>query len=76
MSTKEKDMFKSVSQRTLKLSTFNGRKFRINPGDLPTIVCWIPTDELEIEAVEELESVFIIRRVCCNPPEEIRVTEF
>jgi hypothetical protein len=75
MSTKEKDMFKSVSQRTLKLSTFNGRRFLIDPRDLPTTVCWLPTDELEIKADEKLESVFIIRRVSCDPPEEIRVTE-
>jgi len=68
MSAKEKDMFKSISQRTLKLNTFSGRSFLIDPGDLPTTVCWIPTDELEIEADEESEFVFIIRRVSCDPP--------
>jgi len=57
------------------LSTFSGRTFLISPGDLPTMVCWIPTDELEIEADEKFDSVFTIRRVSCDPPEEIRATE-
>lgn len=37
-----------VNMETGELITFNGEKYLVNPGDLPTCCTWTPTDELEI----------------------------
>lgn len=31
------------------LSTIEGKSWQVNPGDLPTAVCWSPTARLEVE---------------------------
>jgi len=79
MSEPDKDTFKSFSQRKLTLTTFGGRRFMVDAGDVPTVICWPPTEQLEIEADEESPGMFIIRRVSLVPDavphEEIRASE-
>lgn len=43
-----KAMLRKVNLDTGELITFDGERYFINPGDLPTCCTWTPTAELEI----------------------------
>jgi len=41
-------MLLEVNLETCELITLDGRRYLVNPGDLPTCCTWTPTAELEI----------------------------
>ena len=55
--SKKTFMFDEISDTTLILSTIEGPRFLVNPGDYSVTVGWSPTDTLEIE--ENGDSIII-----------------
>ena len=58
--SKETFMFDEISDKTLILSTLEGPRFRVDPGDYSVTVGWSPTDTIEIE---ESGNAIIIRHL-------------
>jgi hypothetical protein len=75
MSALRNDRFKSFSLKSRTLETFRRRQFLVDPRDFTTVLFWTPTEELEIIALDDVTSMFIIRRVSSVPCQEIRAKE-